>query len=293
MVSRMTNFWRASNTSNTEKGKHMTIDKSETINELATALAKAQGEIEGAEKDARNPHFNSRFSSLASVRAAFRDALSKNGLSIVQLPEHDDKQVTVTTMLMHASGQFIAGRLSAVPVKHDPQGVGSAVSYLRRYSLMSIIGIAPEDDDDGNAASEPPRQQRKPAARAGTPAPTTAPNLASPPGAAPSSAAIPINEELLAHWKKALDDAENAAEYKAVGRRISEVRPELPLPVRAELSVYYGDHAKKHGIEIKPKGKAPGPCSLCGDKEHGSSVCPNSTADERAQAMRADINGAA
>lgn len=128
------------------------MEHSEQLNELASALAKAQGEIDGAARDATNPHFRSKFASLASVREAFRDALAKHGLSVVQMPERTADEVAVVTQLLHSSGQWIRCRTSAIPIKHDPQGVGSAISYLRRYSLMAVIGIAPDDDDDGEAA---------------------------------------------------------------------------------------------------------------------------------------------
>lgn len=131
------------------------MNKSESIAELATALAKAQGEIKGAVKDSSNPFFKSSYADLASVWDACRKPLSDNGLAVIQtmdfLPDNPEF-VVVDTTLTHSSGQWISGRLVVKPVKSDPQGSGSCITYLRRYSLQSIVGIAPEDDD-GNAAS--------------------------------------------------------------------------------------------------------------------------------------------
>jgi hypothetical protein len=128
------------------------MQTSENINELATALAKAQGSLEGAKKDSANPHFKSKYADLASVWDACRDALSKNSLSVVQLPgECADGKIEMTTMLLHSSGQWISERLTIPLAKVDAQGYGSAVTYARRYALAAAVGIAPEDDD-GNAA---------------------------------------------------------------------------------------------------------------------------------------------
>ena len=129
------------------------MNKSEQINELATALAKAQGEIKNAVKDSANPYYKSRYADLASVWEACRTALSSNGLAVSQIPElRDSGMVSVHTMLLHSSGQWLSGELSMVPVKNDPQGIGSCITYIRRYALAAIVGISPEDDD-GNAAS--------------------------------------------------------------------------------------------------------------------------------------------
>lgn len=140
------------------------MTKSESIAELAKALAKAQGEITGAIKDADNPFFNSRYADLASVWDACRLPLSRNGLSIVQMPEVLETGITVETMLLHASGEFISSTITMKPMKPDPQGIGSCVTYARRYALSAMVGIAPEDDD-GNAASgrdkPDPRQHRR------------------------------------------------------------------------------------------------------------------------------------
>jgi len=125
---------------------------SEQINELATALAKAQGQIEGAKKDAANPFFKSKYADLASVWDACRSALAVNGLAVIQSPSADGMRVSVDTLLTHGSGQWMAGTVSVTAKEDTPQAIGSAITYLRRYALQSFVGVAPEDDD-GNAAS--------------------------------------------------------------------------------------------------------------------------------------------
>lgn len=129
------------------------METSEQINELAAAMATAQGQIKGAAKDSTNPHFKSSYADLASVWEACRDALSSNGIAVIQTPHTDDAgNCHVVTMLTHASGQWVRDTFSLPPTKPDPQGYGSAITYMRRYALAAIVGVAPEDDD-GNAAS--------------------------------------------------------------------------------------------------------------------------------------------
>lgn len=128
------------------------IEQSENINELATALAKAQGKITGALKDSANPFFKSKYADLASVWEACRDQLAANGLAVVQVNGNDNDRITVTTMLVHGSGQWIRGVCSAKPAKDDAQATGSVITYLRRYGLAAITGVA-QVDDDANAAT--------------------------------------------------------------------------------------------------------------------------------------------
>tara|TARA_R110000868_G_scaffold351431_1_gene612692 strand:+ start:320 stop:973 length:654 start_codon:yes stop_codon:yes gene_type:complete len=130
------------------------MNKSESIKELATALAKAQGAIKGAVKDSANPFFKSKYADLASVVEAIRSAFAANGLSYVQSVEPSDKdEVRVETTILHSSGEWIGCGVLALPVsKVDAQGYGSALTYARRYSLSAATGVAPEDDD-GNAAT--------------------------------------------------------------------------------------------------------------------------------------------
>jgi hypothetical protein len=128
---------------------------SESINEISTALAKAQGAIEGAVKGKDNPHFRSKYADLGAVWDACREHLSKNGIAVVQPVGHSaDGTLCTITRLTHSSGQWMQD--DGIPLllsKQDMQGLGSALTYSRRYGLMSMVGIAPEDDD-GNAASQ-------------------------------------------------------------------------------------------------------------------------------------------
>jgi hypothetical protein len=126
---------------------------SKSIAALAAALAKAQGEMAAAAKANVNPHFKSKYADLASVWDACRAPLSKNGLAVLQPVRATGPSVTITTILAHSSGEWISESLTMTAQQNTPQGVGSAITYGRRYGLSSMVGIAP-DDDDGNAASQ-------------------------------------------------------------------------------------------------------------------------------------------
>jgi len=128
------------------------ITQSNEIGALALALSKAQGVMKHAVKDSNNPHFRSKYADLTSCLEAVREPLAKNGLAIVQLPSRStDGLVELTTMLIHESGQWIGSTASTRIAKDDAQGMGSALSYLRRYCLMAVTGLG-ADDDDGEAA---------------------------------------------------------------------------------------------------------------------------------------------
>lgn len=124
------------------------------MQQIATALVKAQRAFAPALKTSTNPHFRSRYADLAACVEAVIDALNANGIALVQRTHDSDNGVAVETLLVHESGETISGGILHVPAaKHDPQGYGSALTYARRYSLMASCGIAPEDDD-ANAASK-------------------------------------------------------------------------------------------------------------------------------------------
>ena len=129
------------------------MQTSENINELATALSKAQGQMGGASKTADNPFFKSKYADLGSVIAAVKDPMAENGLSYVQFPFAIEGTVGVTTRLMHSSGQFMESSFSIPAPKNDPHTYGSLVTYCRRFSLQSVLGI-PAEDDDGNAVTQ-------------------------------------------------------------------------------------------------------------------------------------------
>ena len=128
--------------------------KSEQINELAAALAKAQAEIKAVVKDAKNPFFKSSYATLNSVWDAIRQPLAKNGLSVTQLTSETEAGTLLETYLLHSSGQWLQSEMLLRPNKNDVQGFGSALTYTRRYCLAAIVGAAPDDDDDGQAATE-------------------------------------------------------------------------------------------------------------------------------------------
>ena len=130
------------------------MNKSETTAKLAEALSKAQGELIHAKKETKNEFFRSRYADLASVIDAAKKPLSNNGLSVSQVVDVlDNGDLFLETILMHLSGEFLIGKYPIKPVKQDPQSVGSAITYARRYAFSAIVGIA-ADDDDGNEASQ-------------------------------------------------------------------------------------------------------------------------------------------
>jgi hypothetical protein len=125
------------------------MTKSESVAALGAAMAKAQGTMAGAAKDSKNPHFNSKYADLASIVEACRLALAANGIAVMQSPStHDGNLVRMSTMLLHSSGEWIESDVLQVQSKDaGPQAVGSCLTYLRRYQLAAMVGVAPEDDD--------------------------------------------------------------------------------------------------------------------------------------------------
>jgi len=121
---------------------------------FAKAFIAAQKATEAVKKASTNPAFKSRYADLAVVVEAVIPALNESGIAVIQSPSFDGDLVSVTTVLLHESGSSVTGTLSMRPTKMDPQGVGSAITYARRYALLAMAGAAPEDDD-GQAASQP------------------------------------------------------------------------------------------------------------------------------------------
>lgn len=157
------------------------MERSESISGIATALSEAQGEFPIIPKESSNPFFKSKYAELSTIVRTVQPVLRKHGLSVTQLTEDGESGITVRTMLMHKSGEYISGTLKMQPVKSDPQGIGSAITYARRYGLSAILGIATDDDDDGAAASgttgqaktqtkkDPPKQEPKAPAKKAPP----------------------------------------------------------------------------------------------------------------------------
>lgn len=129
--------------------------KSEQVNELAAALAKAQGQLEGVKKSSSNPFFKSKYADLAECWNTCREALTANEISVIQMPEeiNENGRLNITTMLAHSSGQYISSTLTMTVTKLDPQAIGSAITYGRRYALAAMVGLA-QEDDDGEKAME-------------------------------------------------------------------------------------------------------------------------------------------
>lgn len=125
--------------------------QSDSINELAAAMSKAQSEMGGAVKDSANPFFKSKYADLTSVVKAIKEPFANHGLSYTQFPCAADGCVGVITRLMHASGQWLESEYMLPMVKNDPQAAGSAITYARRYALQAMAGI-PTADDDAEAA---------------------------------------------------------------------------------------------------------------------------------------------
>lgn len=125
------------------------------MDKIATAFIKAKKAFAPALKTSTNPHFKSRYADLSACLEAVDDSFLANGIVMYQETFEDNTGVTVETVLLHESGEIIRGGKLHVPAsKQDPQGYGSALTYARRYSLMSTCGIA-QEDDDGQAASKP------------------------------------------------------------------------------------------------------------------------------------------
>jgi hypothetical protein len=136
------------------------IEHTPEIDKLAAALAAAQGELRNVPRDETNPHFKHRYASLEAVIETVRPVLSKHGLAFTQAPGgFIEGTIAITTMLLHREGQWLKSTLYMPIVKRDAQGVGSAITYGLRYSLMAVLGVAPTDDDDAQTAGEAPMRE--------------------------------------------------------------------------------------------------------------------------------------
>ncbi|MGU3443312.1 hypothetical protein COC69_32090 [Bacillus cereus] len=136
------------------------MNRSETVVELAKALVKFNSEVNKIAKDANNPFHKNTYATLDTIIDEVRPLLSKNGLSVMQIPSGDGQNVTLKTLLLHESGEWLeSDALTMKPVKNDPQAIGSCVTYARRYSLAAFLSLNTGEDDDGNHAT---RGQDKP-----------------------------------------------------------------------------------------------------------------------------------
>ena len=240
------------------------MKKSESIKELAAALAKAQAEMKPAIFDCVNPHFKSKYASLTAVWEAARGPLAKHGLSVLQRFESGEPMV-MSTLLAHASGEWIESDYPIKPVKTDPQGYGSAISYARRYSLAALLGIVSDSDDDANAASGKPAQTREVAPQAAQfrepspplqPQPKAAPKPAEP---VDSSSFVPSTGYLKGKALRERSEIELEGyildvteKLVAAGKTVDEMSPQGRLVldmVSAEVAKRQAQTPKEPGLE--------------------------------------------
>src|SRR3990167_1868809 len=133
----------------TKRRKIMTIaTQSEHVGKLAEALSKAQSSMTEAKEDSKNPFFKSNYADLTSIWRACKDSLSTNGLAISQVTGFMEGQLFLVTTLIHSSGEWMKGYYPLYLAKQDPQAVGSAITYARRYALAAIVGVCKEGEDD-------------------------------------------------------------------------------------------------------------------------------------------------
>lgn len=125
---------------------------------IAAALAAAQAEMGRALKQSDNPHFRSKYADLGNVMDACLPALNKHGIAVIQPFVGGEFGNSVKTVFLHGSGESLETAIPLLMGKNDMQGLGSAITYARRYGLMSLAGIAPEDDDGNAAAANAPKQ---------------------------------------------------------------------------------------------------------------------------------------
>jgi len=130
------------------------MEKSSSIKNIAAAIVLFHVKVETVKKDANNPFFKSKYASLSNILDVINDPLNESELTFCQFPNGENG---LTTILMHAeSGEYLQATYDMHPVKNDPQGRGSSITYQRRYALAAILGLNIDDDDDGNGASHPP-----------------------------------------------------------------------------------------------------------------------------------------
>lgn len=172
------------------------METSTSIKEIATALLTFHNHVGAVKKSAENPFFKSSYADLPAILEAVKKPLQSAGLSFAQFPVG---QHGLTTILMHTSGEWMKATYEMVPVKNDPQGHGSAITYARRYALGAILGISTEEDDDGNSASTKPAQIVK-------------------------TTALPEKEKRSAYEqaKDSIDNAQNDEELKTLSTRIDK-----------------------------------------------------------------------
>jgi hypothetical protein len=153
------------------------MKQSESIDKIIPAFIAFQSDMPSVPKDGNNPHFKSKYATLGAITEATRPHLAKHGLGFMQWMSNRDGYQLIVTRIMHTSGQWMEDEGYILnPTKNDPQGMGSAVTYARRYTLGASLGIITEDDDDGNRASEPAPVKKPAPAPKPEPAPLQEPD---------------------------------------------------------------------------------------------------------------------
>lgn len=127
--------------------------KSESTVEITKALATLQGELKPVNKASVNPYYKSKYADLSAIWESVRELLHSNGLAVAQLPQEKEGHIYLETLLLHTSGEWLSSSLLVTPGKpNDPQAVGSALTYARRYALSAMLGVCSEEDDDAESA---------------------------------------------------------------------------------------------------------------------------------------------
>lgn len=138
------------------------MQKSDSIANLIKALCKFHSEVDPIKKDADNPYFKSKYADLAGCIETTKIPLASNGLAVSQVTRvREDGQILLVTLLMHISGEYLYGEYLLTPIKTDPQSMGGAMTYARRYNYLAILGLAPEDDDGAVASGTVKREAHK------------------------------------------------------------------------------------------------------------------------------------
>jgi hypothetical protein len=225
------------------------IETSESIAKLMTAILHVQGAISGVKKDAKNPHFRNSYATLEQVIDTARPALQEAKIAFVQAPgKVIDGALEVTTMLVHEA-EWLRSTLHVPLQKHDAQGVGSAITYACRYSLMALLGLPPTDDDGEAAVIRTPTQNTVTGpAIAGTSARTSSAQLKRDgvwkemmSEIAECETVISLMKCRMAWSKKALNDKWPAAWCESAGEEFDKAQAILEAQTVPDDDVFPGD----------------------------------------------------
>lgn len=162
---------------------------SESIVNIAKALCAFQSTVEAIRKDKANPFLKNKYADISNILEEIREPLATNGLCFVQFPAQNS---SLCTRILHTSGEWLEDEFSISPLKNDPQAMGSAITYMRRYALVAILGLSTEDDD-AQAASKSAKQSKQEQQQAAS-QPVATPNTQTPPPASDEDILIACQE---------------------------------------------------------------------------------------------------